>query len=180
MSERIRLRYRRPPERVTLFDQDLLYESDDVLITFLADTPLERALIVDGSVVLEPGSPVVWFTFPGLMHDIGRFHRADGTFTGLYANIIEPVERASRLEWNVIDLFVDVWLAAREAGAKTSEPRVLDRAELEAAVERGWISAAQETAANAEADRLIRLWRGWAGPPRVVNEWPITRVVTSL
>ena len=51
-----------------------------------------RPTVVNGRAVLEPGAPVVWFTFPGRHHDIGRFHTADGTFTGCYANILTPVQ----------------------------------------------------------------------------------------
>ncbi len=53
---------------------------------------VSRPTVVAGRTVLEPGSPVVWFTFPGRHHDIGRFHTPDGRFTGYYANILTTVE----------------------------------------------------------------------------------------
>ena len=35
---------------------------------------------------------MVWTTYRGdVWHDVGRFHLADGTFTGYYANILTPV-----------------------------------------------------------------------------------------
>lgn len=157
-----------------LFIQDLLYEDDSVLVTYHPATPLTRPLVMDGETVLENGSPAVWFTFPGLMHDIGRFHLADGTFTGLYSNIMLPVTLHSRLEWTATDLFLDVWIG------KNGEPRMLDRDELEDAVNNQWIDEATATGAIAEAEAIIERWRAGTWPPPVVNEWPISRVRKSL
>ena len=53
---------------------------------------ISSPMVVAGRTILEPGAPVVWFTFPGRAHDIGRFHAAGGTFTGYYANVLTPVE----------------------------------------------------------------------------------------
>jgi hypothetical protein len=151
--------------------QELLYESDDVIVTLLADTPLSRPLLVDGEVVLEKGAPAIWFTFPGHMHDVGRFHTAAGLFTGLYANILMPVEIHSRREWSATDLFLDVWIGVGR------EPRVLDADELEHAVASGWIPAETGAAARAEATRLIALYEQGAWPPAIVNEWTLERVL---
>ena len=170
MIEQVRLHYRRPPDRTDLFIQDLLFEGDDVLITYLPATPLKRPLEVNGAIILEPGAPAVWFTFPGLMHDIGRFHLCDGTFTGLYSNIMEPVELHSRLEWSATDLFLDVWVP--EGG----EPQLLDMDELEHAERSGWVTADVGRAARAEADGLLERCVAGSWPPEIVNEWPISRV----
>ncbi|MGQ0814758.1 MAG: DUF402 domain-containing protein [Gemmatimonadota bacterium] len=154
--------------------QDLIYEDDAVLVTYLAETPLARPMLIDGTVALEPGAPAVWFTFPDRMHDIGRFHTARGEFTGLYANIMQPVEMHTRLEWSATDLFIDVWVPAGGA------PRLLDEDELEVAVKRGWISSETAAAARGEAEWLMEAWRSSRWPPAIVNEWPITRVREGL
>ena len=125
-------------------------------------------MVVDGRTLLEEDSPVVWFTFPGARHDIGRFHRADGTFTGLYANILTPVEIRGD-EWRTTDLFLDVLL---EPGR---EPRVLDRDELEAAVREGWLDPGTARAAETEAARLLDEARAGEWPPAVVEEWTLER-----
>ena len=174
MSEQVRLHYHRPPDRTDLFIQELLYEDESVLITYLASTPMKRPLIVGEETALEIGAPAIWFTFPGLMHDIGRFHTADGTFTGLYANILEPVTFHSRLEWSATDLFLDVWVG------QDGQPRILDRDELEEAHASGWITDETAAAALAEAHGLLDRCHAGTWPPAVVNEWPLSRVRKTL
>lgn len=127
---------------------------------------------VAGQTVLEPGAPVVWFTFPGARHDIGRFHTADDRFTGYYANILTPVELDAGSEpdvWRTTDLFLDVFL--EPSGAV----HVLDRDELREAVNRGWIDETGAGAAELEAARLIELARHGSWPPALVDAWPLAR-----
>lgn len=171
MSDAVRIHYHRPPDRLEIFVQELLYESDDMLVTFLAHTPLHRPLIVDGRVALENGSPAIWFTFPGRMHDIGRFHTAAGVFTGLYANILMPVEVLTSREWRATDLFLDVWVGV------DCPPRVLDEDELDHALASGWISEETGAAARTEAERIVKSYEQDQWPPVAVNEWTLERVL---
>lgn len=145
-----------------------MHEAPDALVTWLPRAGVRRAMVVEGRTVLEPDSPVVWFTFPGARHDIGRFHTADGRFTGLYANILTPVEMRDD-EWRTTDLFLDVLL---EPGRP---PRVLDRDELAEALAKGWIEPAKAAAAEREAARLVREARAGAWPPAIVAEWTLER-----
>lgn len=153
-----------------MFVQELVHESTEVLVTYQPHTPIKRPMIVADDVVLEDGSPAIWFTFPGQMYDVGRFHTADGTFTGLYVNIIEPVKLETRTDWTSTDLFLDIWIGA------DGEPQLLDFDEMEHAVVQGWISAQTAARARAEADRLIRAYQERSWPPPIVNEWTISRV----
>jgi predicted RNA-binding protein associated with RNAse of E/G family len=118
--------------------------------------------------VLEPGSPVVWFTFPDAWHDVGRFHRPDGQFTGFYANVLTPV-RIDGDDWTTTDLFLDVFVAPDGA------VHVLDRDELDHAEGRGWIDAALARRARAEADTLVQTVRQGDWPPTAVHEWTLAR-----
>jgi predicted RNA-binding protein associated with RNAse of E/G family len=153
-----------------------------------------RPTVVADRTVLEPGSPVVWFTFPGRHHDIGRFHTTDGTFTGYYANILTPVDldadppvgdtpahaappdpgasgRADPPDiWLTTDLFLDVFLDL-DGGV-----HVLDRDELAEAVARGWVDGERAERAEAEAARLVEAARHGNWPPPIVDEWPLERV----
>lgn len=130
-------------------------------------------MTVDGAAVLEPGAPVVWFTFPGARHDIGRFHTRDGRFTGCYADILTPIELQRGPDgvdgWRTTDLFLDVFLS------RTGEVRLLDRNELEAAVARGWVDGPTARTAEEEADRLMAAARAGRWPPPVVDAWPLER-----
>ena len=169
--ETVTLHYHRPPDRTDVFRQELLFADDAVLVTYLAHPPMKRPFVVDGAVGLEDGSPAIWFTFPGRMHDVGRFHSADRAFTGLYANIMRPIERHSRLEWRAVDLFLDVWIPVG------GEPRIVDADELAEAVAKGWIDDATHDAALAEAEQIVARYREGAWPPAIVNEWTLARVL---
>ena len=130
---------------------------------------MPQPLQLDGTTILEPRAAVVWFTFPGKHHDIGRFHLRDGTFTGFYANVLRPVRCMDRLNWRIDDLYLDVWLG--EDGSF----RVLDRDELNSALAQQHISEADAAAAHKEAEQLERLWRQDMWPPEIVHEWTLER-----
>lgn len=165
----VRIHYLRPPDREELYVQQLVHETDAVVVTLLERTPLPRPIVIDGAPALEPGAPALWFTFPGAWHDLGRFHTADGTFTGIYANILEPVQFLGPREWRAVDLFLDIWIGAGRA------PALLDEDELEEALGQGWIDAPTGAAAREEAARLLRLARDGSWPPAVVREWTLER-----
>lgn len=171
---RVRIRYRRPPDREDVFEQEVVHRERDVVVTLLERTPLRRPMVHGGRTVLENGSPVVWFTFPGAAHDIGRFHLPDGTFTGFYANVLTPVIFHAPDRWSTTDLFLDVWL---EEGR---EPQILDEEDLAAALARGWVDGATAASARAEADRILGLVRAGSWPPPVVREWTLERARAAL
>lgn len=171
----VRIHYLRPPDRRQLLVQRLVYEDAHVVVSLLESVAIERPLVIAGRVATEPGAALLWFTFPGEWHDIGRFHLRDGTFTGLYADILEPVVPVAPHEWRALDLFLDLWLDAR-GGA----PLLLDADELEEALRQGWISAATGAAARREAARLLRLARAGGWPPPVVQEWTLERALRAL
>jgi predicted RNA-binding protein associated with RNAse of E/G family len=164
----VRIHYRRPPDRLQVYEQALVHDGPDVKVTLKEAFELPRPMIVADRVVAEPGAAIVWFTFPGLWHDIGRFHLADGTFTGLYANVLTPVELRGPHDWSTTDLFLDVWLDERG-------PCVLDEDELDEAVRRAWIDDATGACARREAQRI--LWEIEKGlwPPAAVHEWTLER-----
>ena len=169
----VEIRYLRPPDREQVFRQILVHDGEDVKVTLARDVSLESPLTIDRRVVLEAGSDVVWFTFPGRWHDIGRFHLADGTYTGLYANVLTPPSLEGFV-WHTTDLYLDVWIPA--AGPGAGEPHVLDRDELEEAVRRGWVDGPTGRRAEREADDVRDRAREGAWPPAVVEHWTLERV----
>jgi predicted RNA-binding protein associated with RNAse of E/G family len=112
---------------------------------------------------------VVWFTFPGVWHDIGRFHRANGRFTGIYANVLTPPTFEPGDVWHTTDLFLDVWIPAG------GEPQVLDRDELQNAVAAGWVDEATGLRATAEVDHILAEAASGRWPPPVVDTWTLER-----
>jgi hypothetical protein len=182
---RVRIHYRRLPDSEQVFDQRVVLERDDVIVTLSAPLELDRPMEIDGRVALETGSVAVWFTFPGAWHDVGRFHRADGTFTGIYANILTPAviltppatggpAAFEGPRWHTTDLFLDVWLPAG------GPAMLLDEDELAAALEQGDIDPEVAARAREEAERLLDLARTGRWPPDVVRDWTLERSLAVL
>lgn len=178
MSRPVHIHYHRPPDRTRVYVQDLVLDAPDVKVSFQRDTPVDRPLVVDGRTILEAGSPVVWFTFPDRWHDIGRFHTADGTFTGLYANILTPAELHrpddAVARWSTTDLFLDVWVGA------DGTVRILDEEEWADARDRGLLDAGTAERARREADALVAAAGTGAWPPPVVPEWTLERARAAV
>lgn len=169
--DRVRIHYLRPPDGEQVFEQEVVLERPDVIVTLAESVRIGQPVRVGSRTVLEDGSDVVWFTFPGAWHDIGRFHDAAGRFTGYYANVLTPCEMEGRT-WRTTDLFLDVWKGA------DGRVELLDEAELHEALEAGLIDAATATRAREEADRLVRLAERGAWPPPVVRAWTLERART--
>lgn len=171
-AERVRIAYRRPPDREEIFEQTVLARTAECVVTFLHRAGVRRPVLVDGRTILEPGSPIVWFTFPGCWHDIGRFHTADGAFQGMYANVLTPVAGIESRTWVTTDLFLDVWLDARGG------IRVLDADELEEAVAAGTVAVALAARAREEAAAIVEAAAAGSWPPPIVADWPLERALT--
>lgn len=166
----VRILYRRPPDRLQVFEQAVVADDGACVVTWLPAAELGKPVTAGGRVVLEPGAPVVWFTWRGdVWHDVGRFHLADGTFTGLYANVLTPVAMDGA-EWETTDLFLDVWMGADGA------IEILDRDEFDDALAAGWMDASTAARALAQAERLAADARAGAWPPAIVREWTLERV----
>lgn len=174
----VHIHYHRLPDREDVYVQELLLDDPEVKVTYQPSTPLAKPVEVGGTVILEPGSPAVWFTFPDTWHDIGRFHTADGSFTGIYANILIPCRLhdtgdAHPLQWHTTDLFLDLWLQPGK------EPRLLDQDDLAAALDRGHVSEELAERARGEARRLLDELDREAWPPPVVREWTLERALQA-
>ena len=165
----VHIHYLRPPDQEQIYTQYLIHEEEGVKITFALDLDFEQPIRIAGDIVLETGSEVIWFTFPGAWHDIGLFHRADGSFTGTYANILTPCVFEEGGVWRTTDLFLDLWIDS------TGDLLVLDEDELEEAEVQGWVDPetaqrAREEVTGLSAQAAAGLW-----PPEVVGRWTLAR-----
>ncbi len=179
----VHIHYHRPPDRTDVFVQRLIRDDPWVKISCAEGIELDEPLRIDGRIVLERGSDVVWFTFPGEWHDIGRFHRRDGTLTGIYANILSPCVFEPGGDWYTTDLFLDLWIPARKQGGidgRAAAPRLLDLEQIAEAEERGWIAPATGERARREAERLLSRARASRWPHPVVHEWTRERALSIL
>jgi predicted RNA-binding protein associated with RNAse of E/G family len=165
----VHIHYLRPPDRKETFTQRLLLDGPEVKVTFAENVPFDPPIRIHGEVALEAGSDAVWFTFPGLWHDIGRFHLADGTFTGIYANILTPPLFQPGGVWHTTDLFLDVWVTP------AGDLSVLDEDQLEEALGKEWISLETARRAREEASWIRERFREERWPPPVVEAWTLQR-----
>jgi hypothetical protein len=169
----VRINYLRPPDRRELFVQRLLLDTPEVKITLAEAVPFDPPIRILGEVALEAGSDAVWFTFPGLWHDIGRFHRADDVFTGIYANILTPPVIQPDGDWETTDLFLDVWVDLE------GHLSVLDEDQLQEAEAEGWVSQSQAKRARREVEWIKKEYEEGRWPPPVVEEWTLERARQS-
>jgi predicted RNA-binding protein associated with RNAse of E/G family len=169
---RVRIHYRRLPNREQIFDQRVVLERPDVIVTVTDPMQLDSPMLIGGQPALESGSRAVWFTFPGCWYDVGRFHLADGSFTGFYGNVLTPPRILADV-WTTTDLFLDVWLPP--GGGAT----LLDEDELEEALARSDIDGALAQRAREEAARLLEEAASGDWPPAIVREWTLERVLGS-
>jgi predicted RNA-binding protein associated with RNAse of E/G family len=164
--KRIAYHYHRPGKGTTIFEERLLVDRDDLKITLLERYDGRRVLAGD-TVILEPGAPIVWFVFPGAWHDVGRFHLADGTFTGWYTNLCTPVV-LDGARWSCDDLFLDLWTPA--AGG----PSVwLDEDEFATALATGALDSARGQRVREEQEWLKRQVAVGAWPPPATREFAL-------
>ncbi len=110
----ITLTYKRPPNRVNRFQQQLLYVDNDVIVTSQRVKP-SSPIVQNNKTVLGDNFAVVWFVFTGLWHDVGKVYNLDNEWTGYYCDIMKPVKRYVNATGNldcfeITDLFLDLWI----------------------------------------------------------------------
>jgi predicted RNA-binding protein associated with RNAse of E/G family len=157
----------RPPARRVTFTSLLLDATDDVVVAAHESAP-STPLDVQGERVVDRGYWAVWFIFKGQPFDVGRFYRPDGTWTGYYVDILEPVRwrgaDPTTLE-PIVDLFLDLWVS------RDGRYTVLDEDEFEEAVRRGILTARQAGHARRVLDDLVGAVGRGAFPPPLVRDF---------
>ncbi len=100
----------------------------------------KNKFVYRGEEVIADGYRAIWFLFKDQPYDIGRFYRPDGSWTGYYVDVLEPVRwqgaEAETLE-PLVDLFLDLWIAP------DGSYEVLDEDEFEEALRLGHITDVQ-------------------------------------
>lgn len=168
------IRYQRIGRPAQVYRQIVLESGPDVVVSLQPRTPIAKPLVVDGLTILEPRSPVIWFSFPGKWHDIGLFHRTNGAFMGSYGNILTPVEFVDGRLWKTTDLCLDVWMP------RWGAVRLLDEDELDAAEHGGRIGRKLADRARSEARALVHACHAGAWPPPVTHDWSLVKALEVL
>ena len=151
--EIVTLTYKRPPDRVNHFQQELLYLDDDVIVTSQRVKP-SSPIVQNGKTVLGDNFAVVWFVFTGLWYDIGKVYNLDNEWTGYYCDIMKPVKRrvnvAGKLDcFEITDLFLDLWINP------DGTYQIQDEDEFEEAIQNGAIDPELEKKAQSVLTALI-------------------------
>ena len=157
----------RPPGRRVSMRSDLLQATDNMIVV-ATDLAPSKPVEYFGEIVMAAGYRAVWFLFKEQPFDIGRIYRPDGTWTGYYADVLEPVRwegaDPTALE-PIIDLFLDLWIAP------DGRFEVLDVDEFEEAGARGSITAYQIDHARRVLQKMIEATGRGDFPPAVVKEF---------
>jgi predicted RNA-binding protein associated with RNAse of E/G family len=152
----------RPPNRRSTFTAEVLAADDRRLVLRSRLYP-SKPLYVEEAEVLNEGYSAVWFLYKDTPYEIGKFYRPDGTWTGYYINICEPVrwERADAATLEpMVDLFLDLWITL------AGNPHVLDEDEFDAALAAGYLTAEQIELARATLQTLVARAKRGNFPPR--------------
>ncbi len=121
-----------------------------------------------GEIVLDVGYKGIWFLFKDRPFDVGRVYRPDGTWTGYYVDVLEPVQ------WEasdpntlkpITDLFLDLWIAP------DGKCMVLDEDEFEEATSLGYLTNRQVHHARSVLGKLIAAAEREEFPPAMVREF---------
>ena len=151
--EIVTLTYKRPPNRVNHFQQQLLYLDDDVIVTSQRVKP-STPIVQNSETVLADNFAAVWFVFTGLWYDVGKVYNLNNEWTGYYCDIMKPVKRstnaAGELEcFEITDLFLDLWINP------DGSYEIQDEDEFEEAVQSGAIDTTLEKTAWNVLNTLI-------------------------
>jgi len=157
----------RPPDRRSRFESDLLSVDEQTLVLTHLVHP-KHSLVYRGEEVIADGYHAIWFLFKDQPYDIGRFYRPDGSWTGYYVDVLEPVRwqgaEAQTLE-PLVDLFLDLWFAP------DGSYEVLDEDEFEEALRLGHITDVQAEHARRVLHDIVDRVQTGNFPPDVVRRF---------
>jgi predicted RNA-binding protein associated with RNAse of E/G family len=167
MSQLITYVYHRPGKGTIEYHEWLVADKPDVKVLLLEENH-GTSLQVRSENILEPEGPIVWFIFPGLWYEIGRFHLADGTFTGWYTNLCTPVVMGNDA-WSSTDLFLDHWLSP------TGQRLWLDEDEFSQAIRADLLDEEKVKRVSEERAYIDSRVAAAAWPPAIALEFDLER-----
>ncbi len=159
----ITLTYKRLPDRVSYFKQQLLYKDPEIIVTSQSVTP-SAPIVMNGETVLGDNFTAVWFIFTGLWYDIGKIYNLNNEWTGYYCDIIQPVT-CTPDKFEIIDLFLDLWISPDGTYA------IQDEDEFENAVENKIIGTELAESARKALNNLIDEVKAGNFPPKFVKNF---------
>lgn len=154
----------RPHGETFDYEQELVEDRGDLVITRFDFTDFRRPLIIHGQEVVAEGYRALLFEFFDPPLEIIVVTDKDGNLTGYFCNVnTEP----SRVEggYEIIDLYLDVFVLP------DMRYEILDEDEFQEAIEKGWITEEQVSLARETVARIIKDIETGRFPPRIVREF---------
>ena len=159
----ITLTYKRLPDRINYYKQQLLYADDDVIVTTQKIKP-STEIVQNGKTVLGDNFTAIWFVFSGRWYDIGKIYNLNNEWTGYFCDIIKPVNRSSN-NFEIVDLFLDLWVSP------DGSYEVQDEDEFETALSEGTITPKLAIKARNALNALIDDVTSGNFPPEFVKNY---------
>ena len=163
----VQFQFVRPPNRIYTFDAQLIHV-DSARIVLRHQAHPSQSFHYGGEEVMADGYDVIWFLFQDQPWDVGRFYRPDGTWTGFYVDILEPVSWQGEMVPSlrpIVDLFLDIWIAPDGSYV------VLDEDEFTEAMLSGMISRQQSEFARETLATLTQSLQQNQFPPPDVRDF---------
>ena len=160
-NQKIRSRYIRLPNHTMEHWHELVFKSNRVIVWRSHITSAH--LIFDGKIVLAPCFEMVYFEFLGKWFAIGKIRNLQGEHTGYYCDIVTP-PRLLDDGVELTDLFLDLWVSP------DLRYKILDKDELEKALQERWIASELYEKAKKELQKLIRRVEDGRFPPSLAKD----------
>lgn len=159
----------RPHGDTSDYEQELVADLGDLIITRFDFSEFRRPLMVQDRLVVDNGYHALLFEFFSPPLEIVAIWDLDGNLTGYYCNInSEP----SRIEggYEVVDLYLDVFVLP------DMSYEVLDEDEFAEAIKKGWIDEREASLARETVRRVVHEVESGEFPPEVVRDWIKSRL----
>jgi len=153
-GDKARIKYIRPGKELTHYDEDVVNQDEICLRTYKTlpnDIAEHLSAALQAQGLIDPRERVLtigktyFFTEP---FNLLEFRAPGGRLLGHYSDIGEPLIQLGRNEFQMTDLFLDIWL---HPGGRLIE---LDWDEFEEAIHRQVITASQAQLARAAMKRV--------------------------
>ena len=164
----IELIYRRLPDRVSYFQQSLLYEDSEAIVTSQQVKP-SNPIVIDDVTVLADDFTAIWFVFADQWYDIGKIYNLENQLTGYYCDIIMPMKR-TETNFEITDLFLDLWVSP------DGSYQLHDEDEFESAIRNNWLTSDVAIKARHMLQNLISDVESCVFPPEIVFQWGLTHL----
>lgn len=151
-----------PDETVDISNDELLFRSEDLLITRWK--------------TIRPKPEFAWgisFTFLKDGYKISRFYSEDNKFLYWYCDIVDAEYRKEDDTYIITDLLIDVkYFSDGRIG-------VLDADELAEALEKGLVTCEQACRSLKVLDKLLKMVNSGSFPPAVCNEYKYMNILAE-